>query len=80
MLALEQVSVIITLREQKNKLLPVMRSDSSKDNKSVVTFPVLFQRLARVLSWAVFAEFKPLWQALKYQINWNLREDDVDLF
>ena len=38
-LALEQVSVIMILREQKDKLLSGMRSNNSKDNKSVVKTP-----------------------------------------
>lgn len=41
MLALEEVSVITILREQKNKLLSGKRrtSNNSKDNKSVVKTP-----------------------------------------
>ena len=36
MLALEQISVIMILREQKDKLLTGKRSNNSKDNKPVV--------------------------------------------
>ena len=39
MLALEQVSVIMVLREHKNKLSLGKRSNNSKDNKSVVKTP-----------------------------------------
>ena len=39
MLALEQVSVIMILREQKDKLLTGKRINNSKDNKAVVKTP-----------------------------------------
>lgn len=39
MLALEQISVIMILREQKDKLLTGKRSNNSKDNKAVVKTP-----------------------------------------
>ena len=40
MLALEQVSAVMILREQRNKqLLPDKVSNNSKDNKSVVKTP-----------------------------------------
>ena len=39
MLALEQVSVTMILREQKDKLLTGKRINNSKDNKAVVKTP-----------------------------------------
>lgn len=39
MLVLEQVSVTMILREQKNKLSPEKRNENSKDKKLVVKTP-----------------------------------------
>ena len=39
MLVLEQISVIMILREQKDKQLSSKRSNNSKDNNSVVKTP-----------------------------------------
>ena len=45
MLALEQISVIMILREQKDKLLAGKRSNNSKDNKAVVKTPSSVSRV-----------------------------------
>ena len=67
MLVLEQVSMRMTFKEQKNELLSGKRNNNSKDKKSAVKTPSCISMVKKSL------------KHLNYQINLNLR-NDVDLF